>query len=79
MAFETFADFFAMGGHAPYVWASWGVTAVLLVALVLHARAERRQLLRHMKRRMRREDRHSSRAMGAVQIQTSRGGNANDA
>ncbi|WP_444678468.1 heme exporter protein CcmD [Halomonas sp. E19] len=52
---------------------------MLLLGLVLHARAERRQLLRQLKRRMRREDRQSSRAMGAVQIQTSRGGNANDA
>ncbi|WP_445156763.1 heme exporter protein CcmD [Halomonas sp. E14] len=79
MAFDSFTEFFAMGGHAPYVWASWGVTAVLLLGLVLHARAERRQLLRQLKRRMRREDHQSSRAMGAVQIQTSRGGNANDA
>jgi heme exporter protein D len=57
MAFASFSDFLAMGGHAPYVWAAWGVTALLLVACVLHARHERRQLLRHLQRRGRRERR----------------------
>lgn len=55
MAFESLSDFLAMGGHAPYVWAAWGLTAALLVGSVLHARAERRQLLRELKRRARRE------------------------
>ncbi|MBF8222324.1 MULTISPECIES: heme exporter protein CcmD [Halomonadaceae] len=57
MAFDSFQDFLAMGGHAPYVWAAWALTAVLLVGSVLHARAERRQLLRELKRRARRERR----------------------
>ncbi|NWN81638.1 MAG: heme exporter protein CcmD [Halomonas sp.] len=54
MAFDSFQDFLAMGGHAPYVWASWGVTGALLVGIVLHARAERRQLLRRLQRHERR-------------------------
>ncbi len=57
MAFESLHEFFAMGGHAPYVWAAWGVTAGLLMALVLHARAERRALWRNLQRRVRREER----------------------
>lgn len=60
MAFASFGDFLAMGGHAPYVWAAWAVSALLLVVSVLHARAERRQLLRHLRRRSRREQRASS-------------------
>lgn len=55
MAFASFQDFLAMGGHALYVWAAWALTAVLLAGSVLHARAERRQLLRELKRRARRE------------------------
>ncbi|MDR5900761.1 heme exporter protein CcmD [Halomonas icarae] len=55
MAFDSFQDFLAMGGHAPYVWASWGVTGALLIGIVLHARAERRRLLRLLQRRRRRQ------------------------
>lgn len=57
MAFASFAEFIAMGGHATYVWAAWGVTSLLLVACVVHARAERRQLMRALARRERRERR----------------------
>jgi heme exporter protein D len=54
MAFASFSEFLAMGGHAPYVWSAWGVTALLLVATVWHARVEQRQLLKGIKRRARR-------------------------
>jgi heme exporter protein D len=55
MAFDSLNALVAMGGHAPYVWSAWGVTAALLVASVVHARAERRQLIRELQRRNRRE------------------------
>ncbi|BBI59778.1 hypothetical protein HSBAA_10840 [Vreelandella sulfidaeris] len=45
-----------MGGHAPYVWSAWGVTALLLLATVWHARVEQRQLLKGLKRRVRRQN-----------------------
>jgi heme exporter protein D len=45
-----------MGGHAVYVWAAWGVTALLMLVIVWHARQERRQLLHAVKRRVRREN-----------------------
>jgi heme exporter protein D len=35
-----------MGGYAPYVWGSYGVTLVLLAAEVLALRARRRRLAR---------------------------------
>ncbi|HSP31805.1 MAG TPA: heme exporter protein CcmD [Halomonas sp.] len=56
MAFASFSEFLAMGGHAPYVWSAWGVTALLLLATVWHARVEHRQLLNGLKRRARREN-----------------------
>lgn len=55
MAFSSFAEWIAMGGHAPYVWSAWGVTLLLMVALAWHARHERRQLIDGLKRRARRE------------------------
>lgn len=56
MAFSSFSEFLAMGGHAPYVWSAWGVTALLLLATVWHARVEQRQLLKGLKRRTRRQN-----------------------
>ncbi|SDL39010.1 heme exporter protein D [Modicisalibacter muralis] len=55
MAFDSLAALLAMGGHAPYVWPAWGVTAALLIGSAWHARAERRQRIRELKRRNRRE------------------------
>jgi heme exporter protein D len=57
VAFESFSALLAMNGHAPYVWSAWGVTAVLLIGSALYARRERRQLIRDLKRRQRREGR----------------------
>jgi heme exporter protein D len=39
-------DFFYMGGYAFYVWGSYGVTAVLLLAEVLLVLARRRRVMR---------------------------------
>ncbi|MHB0776676.1 heme exporter protein CcmD [Halomonas sp. WWR20] len=55
MAFDSFSQLLAMGGHAVYVWSAWGVSASLLVASVVHARIERRRLIRDLQRRNRRE------------------------
>ncbi|MCG6658413.1 heme exporter protein CcmD [Halomonas campisalis] len=79
MAFDTLQEFFAMGGHAPYVWSAWGLTAALLLGCVLHARAERRQLLRQLERRVRREGRLAADPARATPIQHDSGGYTNDA
>lgn len=55
MAFSSFAEWIAMGGHAPYVWSAWGVTLLLMAVLAWHARYEHRQLIDGLKRRARRE------------------------
>ncbi|TLF47627.1 heme exporter protein CcmD [Halomonas urmiana] len=60
MAFESLSAFLAMGGHGPYVWAAYGATAALLLGVTLHARAERRALLRDLRRRARREQRRGA-------------------
>ncbi|WP_148253352.1 heme exporter protein CcmD [Aidingimonas lacisalsi] len=60
MAFDSVSSFLAMGGYAAYVWPAWGVTLALLVGAVIHARAERRLLMRDLKRRERRQTHVSS-------------------
>ena len=53
------AEFFAMGGYAAFVWGSYAVSAVVILAeLVLLAR-RRRTCLRRISRRMRLEKKPS--------------------
>lgn len=33
--FESLADFLAMSGHGPYVWASYAITFAALIFLIL--------------------------------------------
>lgn len=39
------SEFFAMGGYAFYVWGSYGVTALVVVAEVLAVRSRRLRVL----------------------------------
>ncbi|MGM0856212.1 MAG: heme exporter protein CcmD [Pseudomonadota bacterium] len=55
MVMASLVEWAAMGGHGRFVWSAWGVTAVFMVGLALHARLERRQLLRQLKRQARRQ------------------------
>jgi heme exporter protein D len=43
-------NFLNMGGYAWYVWGSYGVTAVVLVAEMLSLRARRRRALQEVTR-----------------------------
>ena len=49
MRWESWAEFWAMGGYALYVWGSMGVTVLLLVIEVLQARWARRAVLNQLK------------------------------
>ncbi|WP_083001421.1 heme exporter protein CcmD [Halomonas sp. GT] len=66
MAFSSLNEFFAMGGHGLYVWAAWGITALLMLVIVWHARQERSQLLKGVKRRVRRQKAHPQSAQAPV-------------
>lgn len=55
MAFDSLTAFLTMGGYAQYVWPAWGLAVLMIVGFLLWARVERRQLLRQLKRRQRRE------------------------
>jgi len=39
------ADFFAMGGYGFYIWGSYGLAAVLIVAEIILVRRRRRTIL----------------------------------
>ena len=48
MAFESLADFFAMGNHGFYVWFAYGLTFLVLGALSWHSAVDHRSTLRDL-------------------------------
>jgi heme exporter protein D len=40
MYFKTFADFIAMGGYGLFVWGSFGVTALVMLAEIVASRRQ---------------------------------------
>ena len=59
MAFESFADFLAMGNHGLYVWLSYGLTAVVIAANIVLPVLQRRRLIKQQAQRLRREKNHA--------------------
>ena len=49
MKWESWSQFWAMGGYGVYVWGSMGVTALLLALEVLQARWAHRVVLNQLK------------------------------
>ncbi len=47
------SDFFSQGGNAFFVWSSYGMTAVLLVAEIVQLRGRHRTILARLGRLMR--------------------------
>lgn len=56
-AFLSWADFFAMGGYAFYVWLAVALTFIPLLVLVMHTRMQRRTILSSVMRQQAREKR----------------------
>jgi heme exporter protein D len=54
-------EFFAMGGYAFYVWMSYGIALIVLIANLVSPLMQRRKLLADIARRQRRERRVESR------------------
>lgn len=59
MEFSTLSEFIAMGGHGPYVWLSYGLTALIIVFNVVQPMLRRRRLMKEQAQRLRREKRHA--------------------
>ncbi len=49
----SMAEFFDMGGYALYVWGSFGMTALLMIAETVLVRGRRRSILNRISRMVR--------------------------
>jgi heme exporter protein D len=48
MHWNSLAEFLDMGGYAFYVWGSFGISALVVVAEVWQVRAQRRTIVRNL-------------------------------
>ena len=48
--FASLIDLLSMNGHGPYVWACYGLTAIVLIFLVMAPRHRQRNFLKHQQR-----------------------------
>jgi len=51
----TMQEFFAMGGYAFYVWTSYGLTLIVLLANIIIPVMQRRRLLRSLALKQKRQ------------------------
>ena len=58
MAFNSVAEFFAMGGHAPYIWTAYGVTLVLILYILAAPVLRQRRFVRVERQRQLRSVSH---------------------
>ena len=54
--FENLSAFLEMAGHGPYVWAAYGVSAVVLIWLLLRPISQKREVLRQIARELKRKE-----------------------
>jgi len=52
---STLTEFLHMGGYAGYVWSSYGITAVILVWQVVGPIIQRKQIIKKLVRKMKRQ------------------------
>jgi heme exporter protein D len=48
---QTVTEFFAMGGYAFYVWSSFGLTFLVMAAIVLNSMLQRKRAIALVKRK----------------------------
>ncbi|MDX1589337.1 MAG: heme exporter protein CcmD [Oleiphilaceae bacterium] len=56
MPFDSLSAFIAMGGHGPYVWTSYGVSALVIALCILAPRWRLRRIIARERRLMRRRE-----------------------
>ena len=54
---NSFSDFLHMGGYGLYVWGSFGVTALIMIAEPIVVARNRKNTISHLKRQLRAESR----------------------
>jgi heme exporter protein D len=55
MAFDSWADFIAMGHHGVYVWSCYGLTFAVIVGLLWQAQQDRQQFFQQYQQQMKRD------------------------
>ncbi|PTQ89410.1 heme exporter protein CcmD [Agitococcus lubricus] len=55
MAFNSWAEFMAMGTHGVYVWSSYGLTFVAIISLFWLIQRERQQFFREQQQQAKRD------------------------
>ena len=73
MAFASITEFLAMGGYGFYVWLSYGLTALALLALIWHGRMVARQLRQAAQQQAQRQQRLARRQQQEQAAQASSG------
>ncbi|TPH19362.1 heme exporter protein CcmD [Litorilituus lipolyticus] len=56
MQFNSFSEFINMGGYGFYVWLSFGVSALLLVILLISSKADHQKIINNIAKQKQRED-----------------------
>lgn len=55
-SFTSWSDFWQMGGYAVFVWASFAVTLILLLLILLEPVWRRQRVLHELRRHYQRQD-----------------------
>jgi len=56
MQFDSFSAFLDMGGYGFYVWLSFGVSSLLILALIVSSTIGHKQVINNIAMRQQRED-----------------------
>lgn len=66
MFFQSWSDFFYMGGYGFYVWLSYGVSLTAIVGLIIQSYRDKNTILAEVKREQTREQRWVNKARGGL-------------
>ena len=66
--FDNLNEFIQMGGHGPYVWASYVISLSVLVWLVVNPLLRKRKLMHEVVREQRRKAARQSNAVSAEHV-----------